>query len=64
VIISVRAEPTEMIPPKVWAQLKHLFVSQAALYGVRVQVSEEPSNVMDLEQRYFAWLDEQAARGA
>ena len=52
-----------MIPPKVWAQLKHAFVTIGGTYGVRIQVADEPTNVMALEQRWFDWVEEQAARG-
>jgi len=57
--VSVEAEPQEIIPPKVWFQLKHAFVSIAAQYGIRVQVREDPENVMALDRRYFEWIDEQ-----
>lgn len=61
-ILSARCEPTEMVPPKVWAQLKHLFVSQAALYGVHLKISEDPVNLMALEARYFEWVEEEASK--
>lgn len=58
-IATFEAELQEVIPPKVWTQLRHAFVTIASQYGVSLQVKTEPTNVMEADRKYFEWVDEQ-----
>lgn len=61
-IFDVKAEPSELIPPPAWLQLKQLIIAQGALYGIRIQIKDDPVNVLEADTRYFQWVDQQFGR--